>query len=121
MKLQPDPAQGPQITGYGPDWITVNGQKFTSNLLVSASAGASLWPCPGFEAMEASHFDLLMDYAPELILFGSGAQLRFPHPAHLQALFSRRIGVETMDTPAACRTFNFLAAEGRKVVAALLI
>ena len=121
MKLQPDPAQGPQITGYGPDWIAVNGQKFSSNLLVSARGGATPWTCAGFETLDASHFDLLLDCAPELILFGSGAQLRFPHPAHLQALFARRIGVETMDTPAACRTFNFLAAEGRKVIAALLL
>jgi len=58
---------------------------------------------------------------PELILFGSGERIRFPHPTCLQNLYARRIGVETMDTQAACRTFNFLAGEGRRVIAALLL
>jgi uncharacterized protein len=61
-----------------------------------------------------------MALSPELIFFGSGARLRFPKPAILKALMARRIGFETMDTPAACRTYNVLLAEGRAVVAALL-
>ena len=55
------------------------------------------------------------------MLFGSGDRIQFPRPQWLAPLYSRRIGLETMDTQAACRTFNFLAGEGRKVVAALLL
>ena len=121
MKLLPDQAQGPSITGYGPDWISVNTQKFNSNLIIDPKTGASPWICPSFEALEQGHFDTLLTLEPELILFGSGAQIRFPHARLLQNLYANRVGVEVMDTPAACRTFNFLAAEGRKVVAALLL
>ena len=69
-------------------------------------------------------FDLLVEQPaepPELVVFGSGARLRFAPPALLRGLMARRIGVETMDTAAACRTYNILAGEGRRVVAALLL
>jgi uncharacterized protein len=121
MKLQPDATNGPSITDYGQGWVSVNGQKFSSNLYVSAQTGGALWPCPGFEGLAAEHFDLFADMQPELIIFGSGERIRFPHPSYLQHLYARRIGVETMDTHAACRTFNFLAGEGRRVIAALLL
>jgi len=55
------------------------------------------------------------------VIFGSGSRIRFPQPAWLAPLIERRIGLETMDTQAACRTYNILSGEGRKVVAALLI
>ena len=121
MKLQPDATNGPTITGYGAGWVDVNGQKFSSHLMVNAQSGASLWTCPGFESLLPEHFDLFADMQPELIIFGSGERIRFPHPSCLQNLYARRIGVETMDTFAACRTFNFLASEGRRVIAALLL
>ena len=63
----------------------------------------------------------LADLAVELVIFGSGSQLRFIQPAWQSTLMQRSIGMETMDTFAACRTFNILAGEGRKVAAALLI
>jgi uncharacterized protein len=121
MKLHPDATNGPSITGYGPGWVSVNGQKFTKNLFVNAQTGSGLWQCPGFEALAPEHFDPFADMQPELVIFGSGERIRFPHPSYLQNLYARRIGVETMDTHAACRTFNFLAGEGRKVIAALLV
>ncbi|MEO6431968.1 MAG: MTH938/NDUFAF3 family protein, partial [Nitrosospira sp.] len=58
---------------------------------------------------------------PEMVLFGTGATLRFPHPTLTRTLIESRIGVEVMDTAAACRTYNILTAEGRRVAAALLI
>lgn len=121
MKLLPDAAQGPSITGYGAGWVSVNGQKYSHNLIVDAQTGSSEWPCAGFDQLVSAHFDALIEMQPELILFGSGERIRFPHPSLLQNLYARRIGVETMDTQAACRTFNFLAGEGRKVIAALLV
>jgi uncharacterized protein len=121
MKLHSDTIQGPAVTGYGPGWVAINGEKITSSLVFSASGVRFPWNCAQFEDLQASHFEQLADMDAELILFGSGARLRFPKPEFLQSLYARRMGVETMDTQAACRTYNFLAAEGRKVVAALLL
>jgi len=121
MKLLPDATSGHSITGYGPGWVSVNGERFTAPLIIHAQTGSTLWQCPGFEALQAEHFDVLAPLQPELVIFGSGERMRFVHPSCLQNLYARRIGVETMDTQAACRTFNFLAAEGRRVIAALLV
>ena len=64
---------------------------------------------------------MLGNLKPELVIFGSGARLRFPPPAFLRSLMDARIGLETMDTLAACRTYNILAGEGRHVIAALIV
>ncbi len=90
-------------------------------MIVLPAAPVMAWPVDAFEALEARHFELLLDPSPEVVIFGSGARLRFPHPRLTAALAARRIGVETMDFQAACRTYNILMGEGRKVAAALLI
>ena len=120
MKLVPDALQGHSISGYGPGWLAVNGEKSQSSVIISAK-GYTAWNCNSFDNLQAQHFEQLIELNPELILFGSGDRIRFPQPQWLQSLYARRIGVETMDTQAACRTYNFLSAEGRKVVAALLL
>jgi uncharacterized protein len=79
------------------------------------------WACSRFEDLTPAHFEQLAQLDAELIIFGSGARNRFPPPAWLAPLMARRLGLETMDTPAACRTFNILAGEGRNVVAALIL
>ena len=76
------------------------------------------WHAASFEALGADHFARIAALKPELVIFGSGARLRFPAPALLRPLIDAGIGVETMDTAAACRTYNVLLAEGRSVVAA---
>jgi uncharacterized protein len=121
MKFIPDATQGPTITGYGPGWIEVNREKHHSSLIVSSQGICRPWHCPGYDELSDTYFAELADLAPELILFGSGERIRFPQPRWLASLYQLRIGVETMDTQAACRTYNFLSGEGRKVVAALLI
>lgn len=123
MKLQPDISNNLTINAYGEGWIEVNGQKFDHSLWVSSLAGAqaTAWSVTRFEELGAADFDLLADSGAELVLFGSGQRLRFPQPHWLGALMSRGMGIETMDTAAACRTYNILASEGRKVTAALLL
>jgi uncharacterized protein len=121
MKLQPDSTQGPTLTGYGEGWVAVNGEKVLTNVLISSMGHRLHWDCESFEQLDASHFAPLLDWNAELVLFGSGPRIRFPKPQWLASLYARRIGVETMDTQAACRTYNFLAGEGRKVIAALLL
>jgi len=101
--------------------VTINGEKFTSSLVISPAGDRFAWGCERFEDLQASHFERVAAMDAELLIFGSGERIQFPNPALLQCLYARRIGVETMDTQAACRTYNFLAAEGRKVVAALLL
>lgn len=121
MKFIPDTVQGPSITGYGPGWVAVSGQNHTSSIIISSQGACQIWTCARFEDLSASHFEQLVQLQPEVVLFGSGSTIRFPKPAWLACLYNRQIGVETMDTQAACRTYNFLCGEGRKVAAALII
>lgn len=124
MKLHADHPDQFSITARGEDWIAVNGQRHSGSLLLSSSQGVQSWSCARFEDLCADHFTEVLgtdDPWPELVIFGSGTRLRFAHPSVLRPLIERRIGVETMDTAAACRTFNILAAEGRRVTAALLV
>ena len=90
--------------------------------VVITSLGAQFdWDRANFSELSPAHFARLADLSVELVIFGSGAQLRFIQPAWASPLMLRGIGMETMDTFAACRTFNILAGEGRKVAAALLV
>ena len=121
MKLQADRIEGQNaIARHGPDGVIVNGVEYRSSVLVPASGNPLPWPVDRFDALAAVHFEAIAALSPELVIFGSGARLRFPHPSLMKILISRRIGFETMDTAAACRTYNVLLAEGRAVVAALL-
>ena len=124
MKLHADKPDALSVTAYGDGWIAVNGQRHTGSLVLSASGTLRPWGVDRFENLSALDFENLVEKdapPPELVLLGSGPRLRFVHPALIRYLMDRRIGVETMDTPAACRTYNILAGEGRRVVAALLI
>lgn len=124
MKLHADKPDTLSITAYGDGWIAVNGQRHTQSLVLASSGQQLTWSCQRFEELTAAHFDHLTTLGaepPELIVFGSGTRLRFLRPMLLQGLIRQRIGVETMDTLAACRTYNILASEGRRVVAALLL
>ncbi len=123
MKLQPDKSDAPTINAYGPGWIEVNGQRHSQSLVVSSleNMPSFPWGPSAFEELSAQDFEKLAQTGVELVLLGSGQRLRFPPAGHLQALIRRGIGLETMDTAAACRTYNILASEGRKVLAALLI
>ena len=121
MKLQPDQFDVPSINGYGPGWISVDGQRHESSVVLGSRGEQQKWPCERFSDLGAEHFATLAALAPELVVFGSGGRLRFPKPEWIKSLMARGIGVETMDTQAACRTYNILAGEGRHVVAALLL
>ncbi len=98
----------------------VRAEQHDGAVLVPWRGPVQRWPVERHEALTAAHFEAVLALEPEVVVFGSGARLRFAPPALLRALLERRIGVETMDTAAACRTFNVLAGEGRLVVAALL-
>ncbi len=125
MKLQPDRLDVQSILAYGPGWVGLGHQgvaeKIHHSIVIGSRGEKYAWNCTRFEQLTAGHFEQLASLKPELVIFGSGGRLRFPPPAFLRALMGERIGLETMDTLAACRTYNILAGEGRHVIAALLI
>ncbi len=121
MKLQAERIEGSNaIARHGPGGVAVNGTEYTHSVVVPWSGPVMDWSVAAFDLLAAEHFARLAALKPELVIFGSGPRLRFPKPAWLQPLMALRIGVESMDTAAACRTYNVLLAEGRAVVAALL-
>jgi uncharacterized protein len=122
MKFQPETSTGVNvITRHEPGRVWVGATAWERSVLVPWQGPALDWSPAGFDALMPGHFERILSLKPELVLFGSGARLRFPHPSLLRALIDHRIGVETMDTPAACRTYNVLASENRSVVAALIL
>ncbi|MDD2925938.1 Mth938-like domain-containing protein [Rhodoferax sp.] len=123
MKIKPDVITVQSIQGYGPGWVQVAGQddRITRSVIISSGGERLDWLCDAFEDLRAEHFEQLAQLQTELVIFGSGSRLRFVAPALTQALIRRQIGLETMDTQAACRTYNILAGEGRNVAAALLM
>ncbi|MGZ5891123.1 MAG: Mth938-like domain-containing protein [Caldimonas sp.] len=121
MKMRADRIEGQNaVARHGPDGVVVNGLTWTESVIVPWTGAVVPWQAATFEALKAEHFARIAALAPELVLFGSGRRLRFPPAALLRPLIDARIGIETMDTAAACRTYNVLLAEGRSVVAALL-
>jgi len=121
MKLQPDKSDVQTLTAHGPGWVAINNEKVVHSVVLGSRGERFEWNCARFEDLEAGHFAQLAALGAELIIFGSGERIRFPNPQWLQALMARRTGVETMDTAAACRTYNILAGEGRHVLAALVV
>jgi uncharacterized protein len=122
MKLHPDRIDAPNlIKAYTQDTVVIGERTWKESLVLPWQGEVRAWSVASFESLERRHFDPLAELAPDILLFGSGPRLRFPRPEWLAALMPLRIGIETMDLAAACRTYNLLVAEGRKVAAALLI
>ena len=107
------------FTGYGEGYVQVNNTRHETSVIVTA--GRILpWSAASFDELKTGDFDGLAAMALEIVLLGTGMKLRFPHPRLTQSLARARIGFEAMDLHAACRTYNILLAEDRKVAAALL-
>ena len=105
----------------GPGWVRVGDTEYRENIVVLPDAVVPDWAPNGFAQLGEADFASLLSYNPEMVLLGTGSKQVFPHPRLLKSLSAARIGVEVMDTPAACRTFNILAAEDRRVAAALIV
>ncbi len=122
MKLHLHQSDQPyQINGVEADALIINHQRMTQPMIISEYAMQLDWFSGPWAALDAERLSAVVAFAPEVVLLGTGDKQRFVHPKHLQALAEQQIAVECMTTAAACRTFNILAAEGRKVVAALLL
>jgi uncharacterized protein len=122
LKLHLSRAEGLNtFTAYGPGYVAVNGLRHHRSIVVLPDRIIEDWPASSVEALTAEHLAALVAHAPEIVLLGTGAQLRFPRPEIVRPLLESRIGLEVMDVQAACRTYNILAAESRRVAAALLL
>lgn len=122
MKFERETAEGRNLfTAYGEGWVEVNGERHHASLVVGAQRVVPGWTSGAIEAVTEAEVEALAAMGPEIVLLGTGAGFRFPDPACLAPLHRARIGVEVMDTRAACRTYNILLSEGRKVLAALIV
>lgn len=121
MKLHPN--QNPAlntVTGYGEGYFEINQVRHEGALLLAPQGEVRRWEVAGFESLTASDFKALLEMQAEVVLLGTGTRHRMPHPRLTAALTRAGVGVEAMDSSAACRTYNILMGEGRRVLAALL-
>ena len=109
------------IQSYGSGWINVNGQELHHSVIVMPDRLVTDWPPRTFADLEETHFAALLEWQPEIVLLGTGNRQQFPHPKLLRTLLANGVGVEAMDTSAACRTYNVIMMEDRRVAAALLM
>ena len=109
------------ITGYGKAYVEVNKLKYTQAIIVMSDNLVLDWPATDVANLSAVHFAQLITLKPEVVLLGTGETHQFLHPTIMQNLTANHIQLECMTTAAACRTYNILMSEGRKVAAALLI
>ncbi len=121
MKLHLSSTAGLNIfTAYGEGYVAVNHRKYEENLIVLPDSVTPDWSTATVATLAAADMDKLLALGAEIVLLGTGSRLRFPAGALVRPFAPAGIGLEVMDLQAACRTYNILAAEGRKVAAALL-
>jgi uncharacterized protein len=122
MKLHSSSTQQYQtVTGYFDGGVEINQQPFDTSLTVMPEVTPRPWPVAAFEDLAETHFEEIARDEPDVVILGTGARQRFVHPRLIASLSARRIGVECMDNQAACRTYNILMGEGRKVTLALIL
>ena len=121
MQLDLEKPDGNLIRSYTPGELRINDRSFNESVIVTAAEIFSPWSPPAIEDLSPADFEVALAQNPELILFGTGPAQLFPPPSLITAIMKQGIGFESMDTAAACRTYNVLAAEQRRVAAALLI
>jgi uncharacterized protein len=108
------------FSGYGEGYVLVNGARHETSVIVTPERVLP-WSVAAFDALAESDFEPFLALGLEILLVGTGPKQRFPHPRLTRALAEKRVGIEVMDTQAACRTYNILIAEGRRVAAAILL
>ena len=109
------------VTGYDQGWVEINAVRFTHSLLVLPEVAPVSWPVENFKNLSGADFEIIEAIQPDVVILGTGTKQHFVHPRLIAGLAARRIGVECMDNQAACRTYNILMAEGRKVALALIM
>lgn len=122
MKLHTtDTRQYQTVTAYDENGVELNAVYFRYSLVVMPETEPQAWPVGSFDALTPEHFAVIAAAEPDVVILGTGQKQRFVHPRLISSLTARQVGVESMDNKAACRTYNILMAEGRKVALALII
>jgi uncharacterized protein len=112
---------GHSFTAYGPGYLAVNGIRYGHPMRVFPDQPPRQWPMTDFPGLSAADVAMLLEQRPEIIVFGTGQEQRLPGTELLRVLAGSGTGFEFMATPAGCRTFNILAAEGRRVLGAMFL
>jgi len=113
--------EGYVITAYDSTNIVINGKSFTQSLIIAGDQMNDSWGVDSISTLTNEHVDTILSFKPELILIGTGSSLTFPAVEAYAPIISAGIGIDFMDTGAACRTYNILMGEGRGVVAGLIL
>ena len=121
MKFHLQTAAATLVTGLGDGWIRVGATEYRQNCVLTPEGVEPGFAPGGLQALSDADFAGLLDLKPEILLLGTGATQQFLHPRVTQPVAAAHVGLEVMDTRAACRTFNILVGEGRRVVAALIV
>lgn len=122
MKLHPEiPDSDYTIHAYSDHEIIIHGQTYKTSLIVCADVLIQDWPLQNIDDLKPEHFVEVLNLKPEIVILGTGPKLRFPAPHSYALLNDAQIGVEVMNNGAACRTFNALLADDRKVVACFIL
>jgi uncharacterized protein len=121
MKLHLARAAGRNLfSGYGSGYVAVDGKRYQRSVIVLPDRVLD-WEPTAFEDLTEAVFSGLAELSLEILILGTGARLRFPHPSITRALYNAGTALEVMDTHAGCRTYNILLSEDRRVGAALLV
>ncbi len=122
MKLQLDSGDSQfAITSYGVGQVVVREERITQACIIGPAGIVRDWGPRDVQDMMPRHMEAILALEPEVILLGTGARQIFPAAHVMEPLLSGQVGLEVMDTGAACRTYNILLAEGRRIVAGLLM
>ena len=122
MKFAQDSQEeGYVITAYDDNSVSINGKKFSQSLVVAGTQLHESWDIADIKLLNSGHIELVLSFQPELIIIGTGSSLIFPAVEIYSGIIEHGIGVDFMDTGAACRTYNILMSEGRDVVAGLIL
>lgn len=110
-----------QINSYQPGQIVVNKQLYTDSIIITPEQLITDWIPQKSTEITANHLKIILDLSPQLVIIGTGEQQHFLDVALSLPFLQRGIGIEIMNTKAACRTYNVLMSEGRNVVAGLIL
>jgi uncharacterized protein len=120
LKFHADSPLDNSIEATGEGWVRIGGQTYDHSVVVTHTGEVNAWPYPSVDELTPEVFTTLAQIGPELIILGTGAQHQFLHPSRFHALIAMGIGLESMSNAAACRTYNVLISEGRRVLLALV-
>lgn len=122
MKLHTSSTEKYQtVTGYDQSGVEINAKRYDYSVVVMPEVAPRAWNVASFDELTPAHFETIAADKPDVVILGTGERQRFVHPKLVASLSGQRIGVESMDSHAACRTYNILMGEGRKATLALII